>query len=380
MHPLTQLFAVIAAVYASDCLRWAPRSSLGLRALRTSGFRRAWPSTLLGNADAGWVWANPLPPLGNLLFSAAWPIAASPDGLATTEALEFESSARRAFRARALRWSEVERVESVERVLHVNDEPFATCDSARLARELADQLDAWRELNAAERAQSIESALTDAFDEAQVRARVELHLRGTSRLRWLCLALFAWLALVSPAALYLLGGALAWPIVLAGLLALHVAVCWNLGRSFRTRLPDCVDERRRALLAIALSPMGAVRAVDELARPLLADLHPVAAAMLLPQSERVEVVRATLAQLRHPRVVDDPDALALDVQRWFGERLEERLRSTAARLDVDVDALLAPPAAESDDSLAFCPRCRRQFTRDDGLCFDCTVPLERLRA
>jgi hypothetical protein len=376
MEPLTQLFAVVGAVYASDCLCWAPRSSLALRALRSGNFRRARPSTLLGNSDAGWVWAQPLPPLGTVLFSAAWPISVSPDAVATREPLELEPSARRAFRARALRWSEIESVTSAERELLVNGERFASCGSARLARELASRLDEWRDLEARARAKSIDDALAAAFDETQVLARVEQHLRGTKRLRWLCIALLAWLGVVCPPALYFHGGDVAWAIVLAGLLSLHAATLWQLDRAFRAHLPDCVQERRRALLAMCLSPMGAIRALDELSRPLLAELHPVAAAVLLPHSDRADIVRAALVELRHPRVVEDPDRAVVEVEHWFRARLEPQLRSAAVRLGVDVDALLAPPASEGDDLRGFCPRCLRQFTRDAGLCFDCTVPLE----
>lgn len=373
MDALTQLFAIVAAVYAVDCVRWTPRSTLVLRALGSPRFRRAAPPALLGSPRASLVWAQPLPPLGVLLFSEAWPVALGPDGLATREPLELDLHHRPQFAAKSVRWSDVHEIETNGAELLVNGSTFASCGSGRAARALADVLDEVRSHATASRAARIRRALDRALDAAEPRARLDGFLRRTRRLRLLCSSLFVWIGVVAPLAVFRFGIDATWIVVLAVGLVLHVSVVLAFARAFKNLLPDCVTERMQSILAVALSPMGAVRSLDELSRHLIVDVHPLAAARLLEAVDRRQVERAVALDVLHPRVDADVDPLARETDAWFREQLADAYR----RAGFDPRASLTSPEPEDAQVTAYCARCLRQFDRAPDLCFDCSTPTLR---
>lgn len=372
MDTLSQLFAILAALYVVECVRWTPRSTLVVRALAVRAFRRARLSPLFGSPRAGLIWLQPLPPLGTALHTEAWPLALSPHALATREPLELDLAQRAPFAPRALRWESVERVISVGRELHINGERFVECGSTRSARALAELVAELVDASPQARAVTIAAALERAMNGAELRKRTDALLEQTRGLRVLCSAQFVWIAVVTPAVVWGLGTDAVWLVVLAVGLVLHIALNLRFRRAFLALLPDCVEERRRATLACVLSPISAIRALDELARPLAAEHHPLAAATLVPDNERREIERCVAVDAQHPRKMEDAAPLALAADAWFRAQVND----SALRAGFDLLAALAPPEPEDEQMRAYCPRCLRQFADGRELCFDCTTPTE----
>lgn len=371
MSSLAEVFVVLAALYAYECSAWVPRSALALRAFATA-LRRARPSSVVGSPEAGALALQPLPWFGTLLVSEAWPLALSPKGLATREPLELDRRQRRPFQPLAWRWEELGPFTSRERNVFAGEQLVASAHTLRGARELAGLLTAVALCSRDRRAAEIERLLARSLDSAEFTRRTGELERVARPLRAWCTAVFLWLALACPALAFGVGLAPTWPYLLAGIVLLQVATVGTLRRSFHELLPDCDEERGRATLALALSPVAAARAVDTLSRPLLAGLQPLACTGTLPREERDELARATFVDALHPRLLDDAPPLALEIDGWFRERLASALRKCAVELAVDADALLAPPPADSGER-SWCPRCRTRFDTPPATCFDCSV-------
>lgn len=371
MSSLAEVFVVLAALYAYECSAWVPRSALALRAFATA-LRRARPSDVVGSPVAGALVLQPLPWFGTFLVSEAWPVALSPEGLATREPLELDRRQRRPFEPLAWRWDELGPFSARERNVFAGEQLVATSNTLRGARDLVHVLSRVAQCTKEQRAAEIERSLARSFDTAEfTRRTVELQ-RIAQPLRAWCTAVFLWLALACPVLAFGVGLALTWPFLLAGIVLLQFATVWKLRRAFRELLPDCDEERGRATLSIALSPVAAARAVDTLSRPLLAGLQPLACTATLPREERDELARASLVDALHPRQLEGAAPLALEIDAWFRERLANALRRCAGELALDAEALLAPPPADSGER-SWCPRCRARFETPSATCFDCSV-------
>ncbi|MCY3001054.1 MAG: hypothetical protein NTV21_04550 [Planctomycetota bacterium] len=371
MNSLAEIFVVLAALYAYECSAWVPRSALALRAF-AKALRRARPSSVVGSPEAGALVLQPLPWFGTLLVSEAWPIALSPLGIATREPLELDRRQRRPFEPLAWRWEELGPFTARERNVFAGEQLVASSNTLRGAREIAGLLEEVAHCPKERRASEIERLLARSFDPTEFARRTGALERVARPLRVWCTAVFVWLALVCPALAFGVGLALTWPYLVAGIVVLQVATVWTLRRSVRGLLPDCDEERGRATLALALSPVAAARAVDTLSRPLLAGLQPLACTATLPREERDELARASFVDALHPRQLDDAPPLALEVDAWFRARLASALRKCAGELAIDADALLAPPPADSGER-SWCPRCRTRFDTPPATCFDCSV-------
>lgn len=371
MSSLAEVFVVLAALYAFECCAWVPRSALTLRAW-ASALRRARPSDVVGSPVAGGVALQPLPWFGTLLVSEAWPVALSPEGLATRESLELDRRQRRPFEPLAWRWDELGPFSAREHNVFAGEQLVASTNTLRGARELAEVLSKVAQSPKDRRAVEIERSLARSFDTADFTRRTAELERVARPLRAWCTALFLWLALACPALAFGVGLAPTWPFLLGGIVLLQVATVWKLRRAFRELLPDGDEERGRATLMVAFSPVAAARAVDTLSRPLLAGLQPLACTATLPREERDELARVSLVDALHPRQLEGAAPLALEIDAWFRERLAHSLRKCARELAVDAEALLAPPPADSGER-SWCPRCRTRFGTPPATCFDCSV-------
>ena len=67
------LFLVLIAIYVSDCLLWVRRDAVAFAAPWSRRFRILRPSATLGNAAAGAILVNPLPPLGRVFVCPELP-------------------------------------------------------------------------------------------------------------------------------------------------------------------------------------------------------------------------------------------------------------------------------------------------------------------
>ncbi|MBI5433827.1 MAG: hypothetical protein HZA52_13425 [Planctomycetes bacterium] len=376
MSDTQALVLLLALVYLSDCVAWVRRGAVAFRALGASDFRAALPSAFTGNARAGLVWANPLPPLGTLFVAESWPLAFSPDGLASVPGLELDRRAPRVAQWYAKRWSDVGDVRAIEKEIWIDGRVFARADTLHAARELARLADTLRKATAARREALIDAALAPGFDVEAVSARAASFASATRALRIATNALFGFLAVLVPSVLWRFGILMTWPWLLAGLVVGLATVAVLFWRAHRALRPEAKAARRRALALIALSPPEAVRALDSLARPWLAGFDPLAVAALLREDARRELVRSILLDTRHPLPPPvSAEPLAIDCERWFRARLLGERERAANRLGLDPSRLLAPPPTDDPTARGFCLRCELDHAQPSGACSDCGAEL-----
>ncbi|MCE9594575.1 MAG: hypothetical protein K8S98_10300 [Planctomycetes bacterium] len=376
MSETDALVLLLALIYLGDCVAWVRRGAVAFRALGFASFHATTPSPFTGNARAGLVWANPLPPLGVLFVAESWPIAFSPEGLASVPGLELDSKAPRVPRWNAARWSETREIRAAEKELWVDGRLFARADTTKTANELARFAERLRVAPPKEREALIDAALAARLDVERVRELADRFASATLGVRVATNALFVFLAVVVPLVLWRWGLLLTWPWLAAGLVLGLASTAWVFRSAHAELFPDERSARRRELILLAASPPQAVRAVDALARPLLAGFDPLAVAILLEGEARERLVRSILVDVFHPLpapVAAEP--FAVDCERWFRSRLQVALERATKRLGLDARKLLEPPPTDDRAARATCLRCGLESAEPAGVCSDCGAPL-----
>jgi hypothetical protein len=104
-----------------------------------------------------------------------------------------------------------------------------------------------------------------------------------------------------------------------------------------------------------------MRATDHIARELAGDLDPLAAAAPLVSADELRVLgRARLVDLKYRRDGEPPAGGEADVGWWHREivvRVEKTLRAHG----IDPEAVLAQPAPDGPEVVAWCPCCLAQY-------------------
>jgi hypothetical protein len=170
--------------------------------------------------------------------------------------------------------------------------------------------------------------------------------------------LWVFLFAIAPAVVYWRGLAATWPTLLLSGLVILAFTLYAFWTAHAELFPGGRAERREKTILMALSPLGAVRAVDHLSHRLLAATHPLVAAVEL--CDRSELVR---------------------LARWMYFAAPD---AALRRLLEDCDlwqAVISPPECGEPGAATFCPRCHAQYSRDTGECSDCAgVGLVQIRA
>ena len=134
------------------------------------------------------------------------------------------------------------------------------------------------------------------------------------------------------------------------------------------------DERFTHTLTILLAPMTTMRAHDALSRPLFETFHPlVVAKVFLPKDDFHEFARRVLLDIRQPAlpVCSSTERAAHAAELYARTMLRQAAESFLKQSDVEADELCKPPTPADESCLAYCPRCRAQFTTASGVCADC---------
>jgi hypothetical protein len=273
-------------------------------------------------------------------------------------------------------WQKVERVAAEGARLQGQWQGGALLATRLGARALAEALDGLAAQPRAERESRLRRWLDARFDGAAVQARLTPMWRGTRAVRIaatiLWVTVFAGLPVLlwTPlAALFLAVGVVA----VAAWIAAAVLFELALRRGRRSGwLPGGLRPELAKRIAAVASPLATMRACDHLARELAGDLDPLAAAApLVPASELRAVGRARLVDLRHRREDDAPEGGEADRAWWHRETLA-RVEQTLRDRGIDPDALLAQPAPDGVDVIAWCPCCLAQYRGGDESPRACT--------
>ena len=260
--------------------------------------------------------------------------------------------------------------ESVQFTSHLkqllaNNRPIALLPSSRAANLLSRFLNKLRSTPPNRRARLVSRDIDRMLTVDSIKQRLQLFSDKTAILSSLCFSLFLYVFLLAPTAVYKSGLRITWPILLAILFLLSFAIVWNFRRASRSLYPERIEGGLPHLVAIALSPLAAIRAVDQLAFSLLEEFHPVAVArVVLPQSDFLKFAEF---ELRRVKFLTRDKVLEKHLVRFLGEQ------------GVNPQSVLAPPIPDSLQSRSFCPACLTQFVIQEGTCLDCGgLPLHPL--
>jgi hypothetical protein len=198
------------------------------------------------------------------------------------------------------------------------------------------------------------SSDTDILSKAAQKAAAKRidQFFDAARSVWIgCNTMWMFVWCLAPAIVFFRGLAGTWRGLLLSGLGILGIILFTYWRAHRALYPDAKAERRSQVMLMAVSPLGAIRAVDHLSHRLLAEMHPLVAAMALcPRAESVRLARWLYFAPDHNN-----------------EGLRRFLESAGLLSDV-----IAPPEAGEAGATAFCPRCHAQYVRSDGTCSDCS--------
>jgi hypothetical protein len=344
---LAELYVVLVLIYLFECAAFVPRRALGLgRRFGRWGVRRALAP------GAGWlrgfVVGEPWPPLSAALVTEPLPLVAGPDGL-------------RAGDGAFVRWEDAGQITARAAQLMVGGQEGVPLATRRGAQVVAEALDGLGARPRADRERRLRRWLDARFDDAAVETRLPAMRRDTraarvaANLLWASVFVGLPVLLWTPlAAMFLAVGAVA----VAAWLAAAVLFERALRRS-RWLVPAWRPELAKRIAAVA-SPIATIRACDHIARELAGDLDPLAAAApLLPAAALGALGRARLVDLKYRRA-DAAEGGEADLAWWQGEILTRVERTLRAR-GIDPEALLAAPARDGADVIAWCPNCLQQY-------------------
>lgn len=202
---------------------------------------------------------------------------------------------------------------------------------------------------------------TPLFDRPRFAARLAEFSPHATRLRRLTILLAALLLVVWPACIAAFGFAPALFVALSGAYALGIRAGFVFRSAHRQLFKDDSAERFSGTLKFMLYPFTLFRPADALSANLLASFHPALGVVgFMPKPDRRQPL---IDLLRRAAAANLPYVASL-------AKLVEPEGVTIA-------AATAAPKRQAKDIAGWCPVCQAQFTRADGECESCGVPLAR---
>jgi hypothetical protein len=374
MSDLELLAVVLALIYGWECACWLRRGSVGFLTAFGRNWRVAHPASLIGNQQGGFIFTNPLPPLGMVLTANQLPLSLSPDGILAFVSPSVNPGSRPVQSGKIFRFEEIRSILVNGRKLKVNGELLLKAGSPTFAQYLANQLNHLRGLPPAQRAKAIEQIFVECFNTKEAESRWQEFLKVSRPIRVLTNLLFLYLFAFAPLIIWHFGVMQSWGGLLIGLGALTLPTSILFRRAHTKFYPKAGDERFTHFLTILLSPATAIRAHDVLSRPRLEEFHPLVIAKLFCRSEQFRAfARELLREVRHPAlpVAPTPQGLPSQIERSSRALLQKTMETFLQQNGLEPDELSQPPTPSDDTCRSFCPRCLSQFTSEQGLCADC---------
>jgi len=216
--------------------------------------------------------------------------------------------------------------------------------------------------------------MQDRFRIKTARQQWKAFSLRTANLQFLANALLLYLFVFAPLMISRMGLALIWPSLLAGLYALTFSISFMFHHAHKHFYPAMNDDRFTHTLINMFSPATTIRARDALSRSLLEHFHPVAVAnAFCPEPEFRKIAQAAVLDFRFPPKSTRPDgpSAAEDIIRYSRDLEKKALESFLHKHGLKVEELLQARERMDETCVAYCPRCRAQFTFVAGECSDC---------
>lgn len=383
MDDIRNLYYVLVLIYLIECV--VRFKSTGLIFASRLGWRWFYRTGgALFNAKSTALFAgNPLPPFGGLTVVPELQFAVSPDGLINRV---YHTINRRrqppTLPPIHLTYDEIHCCEVRGSTLRLNGRDFLSMDSETDARNAQNQITILKSAAPGEREALIRRNIQATLDFKAAAIRRILFQSFARYLRILAVLLFTLLFLAIPAAFVFRELGRAWPYLVAAHFALLIPLLFNFRAGHLQLFPGRRFERWQQIVAMLFSPPLGIRSVDLLGRDVFAGLHPltIARLLLVPDQFRT-LAEFTLRDLHTPTLPErELQSLPIEaraIESWFRSRiLLPQIEMFLADSGYSRETLLAAPDAGNDsDSRSYCPRCRAEYTINNGECAECQVPL-----
>ncbi len=361
-------------MYGFECVTLVRKDALVIARIWFSAWTVRCPSGLFGSQERGLILSNPVPPLGTTLLAQAWPFSPAPEGVHGYAALTIHPEGRTREDGPFVAWDDAHGVAADDKALRAGSAELGRADTDAGAGYWAGMLREWAKARPEDRAEALARALDRSLDRAiALRRALDLDEAG----RWtrrIGIVLWLHLFVAVPAVVAAWGIVFTWPILAAVMLVLMWINAGLLWLAHARLYPADGGDRAKAVFQAVVWPPAAIRAVDYLARPAMAGLHPLAVAHALLAADAFKAhARKVLLDARTPLRPEcrseDPRARAAEA--WYRDRLKAALEKFVRSQGIDPDALCAAPAPKDGTSRSFCPRCDAQYTLRDGTCSTC---------
>lgn len=315
---------------------------------------------------------GPAAPFGLRLLTQEWPFALSPEGILGGLPIPYTDSFTSSDAVRQVSFEEVWGISSHGRTLYVNELPFVTLQTSRLAADFASRLqEIWKSDREA-RASRIRDWIAQRLDISSLKDRAAVLSSGLFHLRWFSLLLTVYLLVLVPVVVLRETFELTWPWLLLGWMILIGTHSFLFIRANRRILRFGRSELLRSVLLHLCAPMTATRAHVHLTQESFVSYDPLIVAFALSTEDaRCDMLRAAVFRRIPPGQEESP------IAHWFHQ---ETLRLLTALLGAESPSLsssLCGPSPDSAVSASYCPRCLSQYVIDSGRCAACNIALVR---
>lgn len=211
--------------------------------------------------------------------------------------------------------------------------------------------------------------LDSQFDERAASSKLGSFRKCAAWMPMVCASLFFTVIVLFPVMALLLSPAAA----VLTFAALLYAQSIPLGLRFARAHAELYGRRATGeAWKIALYPIAAIRAVDELARPLFTAFHPLTVTAVLTGKAGMELVgRRALKDALYPMNAANEDQRARAILEWYSGRLRTHVEGLLAKHKLGPQVLLPVPVRHDNTILSYCPRCESQYQFASGTCPDC---------
>lgn len=374
MHEWIVLGVVAACFYLLECCAWISRPCRACFRHALSGrWRAAAAADLIGNDRGGLLLTSPFDWSGAVVQSCEWPVTVSPDGVVNVGVVERDEQD-----PDYIAFKDIERIRPVLEAVLINERVRIATPSAVAAAELAAYLEELKSVRRRERDKLIQSTIADRVSVRDIDTRWKWFHAETRMVRLASMIATAWLFVVAPITLLLVGPLASWAYLLAGLLLSGIATSILYFRAHRRMFRAAASDRWTHALSMTFFPLAACRACDRLSKEVMWRFEPVAliAALCGPQSSS-DVIRPVVFDLWRPVAATQHADLAA-CRAWHHEVLRKQVSEMLRAADCDP---LAAPNPEDASMAAFCPRCHTQYAEGRETCSACAdVALEPFAA
>lgn len=360
---------VALALYVIECIVWIEAAAVACFKTPRHSWKCAEGSALPGNERGGLLVADPTNPCGSVVVSRSWPFSVSPDGITNLSPLDDWPAGVEPLH---FPFDDIKTVRTELGEIQINGARFIRLSSSDLAIYLTEQIHRFWNHPVHERAAEIRLAVEETFDVSSATSTWRDFRRRTRALRTCCSILFGYTFVLCPTVLFLIGPYPTWQYLLAGWMAITLAIAILYFRTHSAMFPHCRYERWVHALSMMVLPVAAIRCIDKLSREVLSRFSPLVVPHILCGTEgALALIRRQAIDISSaPTLIEDASVSSPAAQcaRWFGRLLAEEMRFTLERLNIDIHK---PPSCEDESMVSYCPRCHSQFGRVGTACADC---------